>query len=274
MAKTVGFQRPKSRWFAVSDERELKKMARTPFVAGNWKMNTNKAAAVALAKGVASGTPASGVHVGIAPPFVYLDAVSQAIAGSAVLLGAQDVYFEKDGAFTGEISVAMLLDLGVKFVLTGHSERRHVIKESPELVAKKAQAIYNAGLTVVHCVGEKLEERDGGTTNQVVQKQLEELATSMDDANRIVIAYEPVWAIGTGRTASDAQAQEAHAFIRGFLAKRWNKAFADAVRIQYGGSMKPDNAAGLMAQADVDGGLIGGAALKPDSFLGIVKAAL
>jgi len=249
-------------------------MPRTPFVAGNWKMNTNKAAAAALAKGVAAGVPAGPVQVGVCPPFVYLDAVGQAIAGSAVLLGAQDVYHEKDGAFTGEISVAMLLDLGVKFVLTGHSERRHVLHESGELVGKKALAAYNAGLTVVHCVGEKLQERDAGTTNQVVQRQLEELATNMDVAARMVIAYEPVWAIGTGRTATDAQAQDAHAFIRDYLGKRWNKRFADAVRIQYGGSMKPENAQGLMAQPDVDGGLIGGAALKADSFLAIVKAAL
>ena len=249
-------------------------MARTPFVAGNWKMNTNKAAAVALAKGVAAAAPAGGVQVGVAPPFVYLDAVAAAVAGSPVLLGAQDAYFEKDGAYTGEISVSMLLDLGVRFVLTGHSERRHVLKESGELVAKKAQAIYNAGLTVVHCVGEKLEERDAGTTTQVVQQQLEELSPSLDDPTRVVIAYEPVWAIGTGRTATDAQAQEVHAFIRGLLAKRWNAAFADAVRIQYGGSMKPENAKGLLAEKDVDGGLIGGAALKADSFLAIAKAAL
>ncbi|HEX8912958.1 MAG TPA: triose-phosphate isomerase [Humisphaera sp.] len=249
-------------------------MARTPFVAGNWKMNTNKAAAVALAKGVAAGAPASGVQAGVAPPFVYLDAVGQALAGSSVLLGAQDAYFEKDGAFTGEVSLAMLKDLGVKFVLTGHSERRHVIKEPAELVAKKAQAIYDAGLIVVHCVGEQLAERDAGTTNAVVQKQVEELSQKLEDASRVVIAYEPVWAIGTGRTATDAQAQEAHAFIRDLLGKRWNKGFADAVRIQYGGSMKPENAKGLMAQTDVDGGLIGGAALKPDSFLAIVNAAV
>ena len=237
-------------------------------------MNTNKAGAVALAKGVAAGAPASGVQAGIAPPFVYLDAVVAAVAGSPVLVGAQDAYFEKDGAFTGEISLAMLKDLGVAFVLTGHSERRHVIKEPGELVAKKAQAIYDAGLIVVHCVGEKLEERDAGTTNQVVRAQLDELSAKLDDASRVVIAYEPVWAIGTGRTATDAQAQDAHAFIRQYMAKRWNQGFADGVRIQYGGSMKPDNAKGLLAQTDVDGGLIGGAALKADSFLAIVNAAL
>lgn len=248
-------------------------MARIKFVAGNWKMNTNKASAVELAKGVAKGAPASGVEGGIAPPFVYLDAVAQAIAGSPVLLGAQDAYFEKNGAFTGEISLEMLKDLGVKFVLTGHSERRHVILEPSALVAKKAAAIYAAGLTLVHCVGEKLDERDGGKTFSVVQAQLEEIDPSKtDDPARFVIAYEPVWAIGTGRNATDAQAQEVHAFIREFLGKRWNADFASRVRIQYGGSMKPENARGLLGQPDVDGGLIGGAALKADSFLAIVNA--
>ena len=245
---------------------------RTPFVAGNWKMNTNKAAAVALAQGVAAAPPA-GVQVGVAPPFVYLDAVAGAIAGSAVLLGAQDVYPDKDGAFTGEISIAMLKDLGVRFCLTGHSERRHVLNEPEQLTARKAHAVFAGGLTLVHCVGETLDERDRGETFDVVQTQLGELTDSIDDPDRLVIAYEPVWAIGTGRTATDDQAQEAHAYLRLTIAKRWGKDFADRVRIQYGGSMKPDNAAGLMAQPDVDGGLIGGAALKADSFLAIAAAA-
>jgi triosephosphate isomerase (TIM) len=247
--------------------------SRIPFVAGNWKMNTTKASAVELAKGIAKSAP-SNVHVGIAPPFVYLDAVGQAIAGSTVLLGAQDVYFEKVGAFTGEISVDMLKDLGVKFALNGHSERRHVIKESGELIAKKADAIYGAGLILVHCVGEKLDERQANKTLSVVQGQLDELHSGkIQDPDRLVVAYEPVWAIGTGHNASDAQAQEVHAYIRQAMAKKWNKDFADRVRIQYGGSMKPDNAKGLLTQTDVDGGLIGGAALKAESFLGIVEAA-
>src|SRR5689334_18585985 len=139
-------------------------MNRTPFVAGNWKMNISKASAVELARAVVRGAPKSGVEVGIAPPFVYLDAAAQAVAGSTILVGAQDVYFEKNGAFTGEVSVEMLKDVGVRFVLSGHSERRHVIHEPAELVAKKAQAIYTSGLTLVHCVGEKLEERDAGKT--------------------------------------------------------------------------------------------------------------
>jgi triosephosphate isomerase len=247
-------------------------MARTKFIAGNWKMNTTKATAVELATAVVKGS-SHGVEIGIAPPFVYLDAVHSVVAGSSVLLGAQDAYFEKSGAFTGEISVEMLKDIGVKFVLTGHSERRHVFKESPELIGKKAHAVYAAGLTLVHCVGEKLEERDANKTFSVVQAQLEELTSAMDNPNRVVIAYEPVWAIGTGRNATDAQAQEVHAYIRESIGKLWNKDFADKVRVQYGGSMKPENAKGLLAQPDVDGGLIGGAALKADSFLSIVNAA-
>jgi len=247
-------------------------MARVPFVAGNWKMNTTRATAVALADAIAKSAPRE-VMVGVAPPFVYIDAVVKATTGTNVLVGAQDVYFEKGGAFTGEVSVDMLKDIGAKFCLTGHSERRHVLGESPELVGKKAKAVYDAGLILIHCVGEKLEQRDAGQTLQVVQSQLDELDRTIADPDRLVIAYEPVWAIGTGRNATDAQAQEVHAFIRESLAKMWNTAFADRVRIQYGGSMKPENAAGLMAQTDVDGGLIGGAALKAESFLAILNAA-
>jgi triosephosphate isomerase len=249
-------------------------MARTKIVAGNWKMNTTKADAVALAKAVAAGTPASGVQVGIAPPFVYIDAVVQAVGASALMVGAQDAFCENFGAYTGEICVDQLKDLGVKFVLTGHSERRHVIKEPSELVAKKADKIYSAGLMLIHCVGEKLEERDANQTFAVVQKQLDELQPAkIADPARLVIAYEPVWAIGTGRNATDQQAQDVHAYIREAVGKKWNKDFASAVRIQYGGSMKPENAKGLLSQPDVDGGLIGGAALKADSFLAIVNAA-
>ncbi len=247
-------------------------MDRIPFVAGNWKMNTAKAGAVELAKAVAKGAP-RGVQVGIAPPFVYLDAVGQAIAGSPLVLGAQDAYFEKNGAFTGEISVEMLKDLGVSFALAGHSERRHVLGENSALIAKKAQAIYGGGLTLVHCVGEKIEQRDAGQTFDVVGRQLEELTAAIQDPGRLVIAYEPVWAIGTGRNATDAQAQEVHAYIRQSIAGRWNKDFADRVRIQYGGSMKPENARGLLAQPDIDGGLVGGASLKADGFLAIAAAA-
>ena len=246
---------------------------RTRFVAGNWKMNTTKASAVALATAVAKGMPRSGVRVGVAPPFVYLDAVAHAVAGTDLWVGAQDVYFAESGAFTGEISVAMLKDLGVRFCLTGHSERRRVLNEPEQLTAKKAHAVYAGGLALVHCVGETLDEREAGQTFDVIQTQLGELTSSIDDPARLVIAYEPVWAIGTGRTATDDQAQEAHLHIREVLARRWDKGFADGVTIQYGGSMKPDNAAGLIARPDVDGGLIGGAALKAETFLPIVNAA-
>ena len=238
-------------------------------------MNTTRAAAVALAKSVAEGAPKSGVDVGVAPPFVYLDAVATAIAGSTVLLGSQDCYHEVNGAFTGEVSVEMLKDLGVRFCLAGHSERRHVIGESGELVGKKAAAIYAGGLTLIHCVGEKIEQRDAGQTLPVVERQLNELQPGkITDPSRLVIAYEPVWAIGTGRIATDQQAQEVHAYIRQNLAKRWNPGFADQVRIQYGGSVKAENCAGLFEQPDVDGALVGGASLKADGFLGIAKAAI
>ncbi len=245
---------------------------RKSFVAGNWKMNTSKAVAVQLAKDIAAGARAN-MQLGVAPPFVYLDAVNAALGGSGVLLGAQDVYFEKNGAFTGEISIEMLKDVGVKFVLTGHSERRHVINEPSSLIAKKAKVVIDAGLILVHCVGEKLEQRDADKTLEVVQAQLDELKGTNPDVEKLVIAYEPVWAIGTGRNATDAQAQEVHAFIRKALGKMWSDDFAAKVRIQYGGSMKPDNAKGLLGQPDIDGGLIGGAALKADSFLAIANAA-
>jgi triosephosphate isomerase len=243
---------------------------RTPFIAGNWKMNTTKATAIDLARGVVQGAPAK-VDVGVAPPFVYLDAVGQAIAGSTVMLGAQDAYGRKNGAFTGEISVEMLKDLNVKFVLNGHSERRHILHDSPELVAEKADAIYAAGLILIHCVGEKPDERDAGRTLAVVETQLKELKPSiMPDPGRLVIAYEPVWAIGTGLTPTEPQVQEVHAYIRHTLGKMWNTHFSDRVRIQYGGSMNAANAAKLLALPDVDGGLIGGAAMKAESFLTIV----
>jgi triosephosphate isomerase len=246
---------------------------RNKFVAGNWKMNMTKTSSIELARAIARSVP-TGVEVGIAPPFVYLDAVGGALAGSKVMLGAQDVYCETGGAFTGEICVPMLKDLGVKFCLVGHSERRHIIKEPSDLIARKTEALYTSGLIPVHCVGETLDQRDASQTFDIVKTQLSEITRKIDDPNRLVIAYEPVWAIGTGRNATDQQAQEVHAFIRQTLATMWNRDFADRVRIQYGGSMKPENAKGLMSQPDVDGGLIGGASLKAESFLAIVNAAV
>jgi len=244
---------------------------RTSSIAGNWKMNTDRAEGAALAGAIAAHG-VSGVEVGCAPPFPYLAGLRD-VLGKNALLGAQNCYFEPSGAFTGEVSVEMLRDIGCDFVLVGHSERRHVIGEGTDLLAKKAAAVFNGGLTLVHCVGETLDERDADRTLSVIEQQLAELSPNMDDPGRLVIAYEPVWAIGTGRTATDEQAQEVHAYIRSELAEEWSPEFADNVRIIYGGSVKPENATGLMAQPDVDGALVGGASLKAESFLSIVKAA-
>ena len=245
---------------------------RTPFVAGNWKMNTDRASGQALARAVAAGAP-DGVDVGIAPPVVYLPLLQEVI-GESLLLGAQNAYCEPKGAYTGEVSVEMLKDVGCDFCLVGHSERRHILGETTELLARKASAVYHSGLILLHCVGETLQERDAGRTLAVIEQQLAELSPKMDDPAKLVIAYEPVWAIGTGRNATEGQAQEVHAYIRSELAEEWNPAFADAVRIVYGGSVKPENARGLLGQPDVDGALVGGASLQADSFLAIVNAAL
>jgi triosephosphate isomerase (TIM) len=251
---------------------------RTPFVAGNWKMAGDSQSSVSLAKGVVSGSKdvaGHGVHVAIIPPFVYLSAVAQTISSSGVSLGAQDVYFESKGAFTGEISSAMLKDVGCTYVLCGHSERRHVIGENDALVNKKLLAAISGGLLPILCVGELLAERDGGQTEQVVEKQLKAglAGVSADKMHAVTIAYEPVWAIGTGRTATPQQAQEVHQFIRALLGKMYDKKLADEIRLQYGGSVKPDNAKELMAQKDVDGLLVGGASLKAEDFVKIIQAA-
>ncbi len=254
---------------------------RTPIVGGNWKMNTNAASGRALGQDVAKLVAAERLgekcQVAVFPPFVYLRDVRAAIdsAGAGVMLGAQDAYFENDGAFTGEVSLAMLKDCGVSIVLAGHSERRHVIGETDAIVNRKVKAILAAGLTCILCVGEKLEERERGETDAVNTRQITAglAGVSESEMARIVIAYEPVWAIGTGKTATPADAQSAHAVIRQTLAKLYSQHVAQATRIQYGGSMKASNAAELVAQTDVDGGLIGGASLKADEFLGIVRAA-
>jgi triosephosphate isomerase len=216
------------------------------------------------------------VDVAVIPPFVYLQAVAQAVSSSAVAVGAQDVYFEQKGAFTGEISPAMLKDVGCTYVLCGHSERRHVICEGDELVGKKVTAAINGGLLPILCVGELLEERDAGKMEKVVERHLRTGLAGLDveKMSAVTIAYEPVWAIGTGRTATPQQAQEVHQFIRGLLAKMYSKSLADEIRILYGGSVKPDNAKELMTQADVDGLLVGGASLKADDFVKIIRASV
>ncbi|HPC94353.1 MAG TPA: triose-phosphate isomerase [Sedimentisphaerales bacterium] len=251
---------------------------RKPFVAGNWKMNTDSHSGVALAKAVVdrtSGLAGSRVDVAVLPPFVYLSAVGAAISSSGVALGAQDVYFEAKGAFTGEISAAMLKDVGCTYVLCGHSERRHVLGESDELINKKVAASISGGLLPILCVGELLAERDASQTEQVVERQTRAglAGLSAEKMGAVTIAYEPVWAIGTGRTATPQQAQEVHAFIRKLLSQMHDKSVARDMRILYGGSVKADNAEELMGQPDVDGCLVGGASLKADDFVQIIEAA-
>ncbi len=252
-------------------------MMRKPFIGGNWKMNTDGKSAVELAKSVAQNCAGilDKVDVSVCPPFVYLAAVKQALGSSNIGLGAQDVYFEAKGAFTGEISCQMLNDIGCKNVLIGHSERRHVIKETDELINKKLIAAIEAGLLPIFCVGELLEERKTEKTEQVVKEQIQKgmAGITVEKAKAVTIAYEPVWAIGTGVNATPAQAQEVHLMIRQLIASTYNKDFAAQIRIQYGGSAKPDNAAELMSQPDIDGLLVGGASLKADDFSAMVKAA-
>ncbi len=251
---------------------------RRPFVGGNWKMNTHASSAAALAQQVASGVGIdSGAEVAIFPPFVYLDRVGAALTktGSHVALGAQNCFHEPDGAYTGEISLTMLKDIGVKTVLTGHSERRHALGESDELVGSKTAAVVNAGLLCLLCVGEQLEERKAGATDAVNERQLRAgLAdVSAGSMEQLVIAYEPVWAIGTGLTATPQDAQAAHAQIRVVLEDLYDVSIASRVRVLYGGSVKPGNAGELFSAPDIDGGLIGGASLNAADFLAIVAAA-
>jgi triosephosphate isomerase len=249
---------------------------RRPLIVGNWKMNLNRRQAVELAEAVARGIGADcPADVAVCPPSVYLDAVGAALQGSPVGLGAQNVYHQPDGAFTGELSTAMLKDVGCRFVIVGHSERRHILGETNADVNQKLLVVLATGLTPILCVGEKLEERQSGRTQQVVREQLEIglEGVSTDDAARVVIAYEPVWAIGTGVVATPDQAEEVHADLRRLLASRYNDQTASGAIIQYGGSVKPDNAAQLLGQKNIDGFLVGGASLKADSFLAIVGAA-
>ena len=236
-------------------------------------MNLDAAGAVELAKGLNSAD-ATHADILVCPSYVYLDAVAKATAGSSVSVGAQDASFEASGAFTGEISCGMLKDVGCQFVILGHSERRHVIGECDKLINKKIHAVLAAGLTPILCVGEKLEERESGKTLEVVKSQFEGSldGLSADQMKQTVVAYEPVWAIGTGKTASPEQAQEVHADLRKIIAERYNSKTAEQVRILYGGSVKPANAAELMSQTDIDGALVGGASLKADSFIEIIKA--
>jgi triosephosphate isomerase len=247
---------------------------RRKLVVGNWKMNGSKASNAALLSGISAGIDGAKADCAVCAPAPYLAQCEAALAGSLAAWGAQDVSRHAGGAYTGEVSATMLADFACRYVIVGHSERRACHAESSELVAKKAVAALEAGLTPIVCVGETLAEREAGRTVAVVSAQLGAVLTLLDGAGvaRIVLAYEPVWAIGTGRTATPEMAQEVHAQLRAQLREKHGAA-AETVRILYGGSLKPDNAKELMAQPDIDGGLIGGAALKTADFLAIVDAA-
>lgn len=246
-------------------------------VAGNWKMNTTRQAGVALAAELAAAArqPDAAVDVLVCPPYPYLLPVGEQLQGSAVLLGAQDVYFEAPGAFTGAVAVDMLRDCGCRYVILGHSERRHVMGEDDALINRKVQAALRGGLQVVLCVGELLSEREAGQTEKVLDTQMEGglQGVSEEQAAHVVIAYEPVWAIGTGVTASPEQAESAHEHLRKWLRSRYSAALSDRMQILYGGSVKADNAESLLGQPNVDGALVGGASLKAASFVPIIDAA-
>ena len=248
---------------------------RKKFIAGNWKMYTTAAGARALAEAVARGVTDNAVTVAVCPPFPWLALVADALRGSNVAVGAQNCHPQSEGAFTGEVSPQMILDAGCRYVIVGHSERRHGLGEPDRFLNLKVKAATTAGLTVIFCVGELLAEREAGQTEDVLWFQVAAglNGLSPDAVSRLVIAYEPVWAIGTGRVASPAQAQAVHTFIRRRFGVHYGEAAAQGLTIVYGGSVKPENAAEILKQPDVDGALVGGASLKADSFLGIIRAA-
>jgi len=246
---------------------------RTPFIAANWKMHKSIAEAVEFARVFAPLVrDVTDVEIAIAPAFTSLAALRAALGTSRVALAGQNAHFEAKGAFTGEISVAMLADVGCRHVILGHSERRALFGETDAFIAKKLRAVQAAGLRPILCVGESAVEREAGRTFDVLRSQLEGSLAEADPSHaaELVVAYEPVWAIGTGKTATPELAQEAHGFVRARLAERFGPA-AESIRIQYGGSVKPENTADLMAQADIDGALVGGASLDPVSFSAIIR---
>jgi triosephosphate isomerase len=251
-------------------------MSRRPFIAGNWKMNTRRESAVKLVKELIQGLGEESIaEVAVCPPSVYLSVVADALAGSPIELGAQNLYAAGDGAYTGEINAAMLTDVGCRFVILGHSERRQLMGETDADVAKKLQAALTGNLVPIVCVGETLSEREAGDTEKVVETQVRGSLDGLDDvrAAGIVIAYEPVWAIGTGLTATPDQAEAVHKMIRSLLGDMFSLEIAAQIRIQYGGSVKADNAAELLGQPNIDGALVGGASLKSADFLAIIAAA-
>ncbi len=248
---------------------------RRPLIAGNWKMNLNGAEATSLGAAVRAGVSGANADVVLCPPFVYLAQVARALDGSTLGTGAQNVSASPNGALTGEISIPMCLDCGASHVILGHSERRQMMGETDPAINQKLLAVLGSTLIPIVCVGETLEERESGQTLEVVQRQCQGafLGVSEEMARRVILAYEPVWAIGTGKTASPAQAQEVHGDLRKWLENRYNAALSQAVRILYGGSVKGSNAVELLTQPDIDGALVGGASLKADEFLQIIAAA-
>ncbi len=248
---------------------------RRTLIAGNWKMNCTRSEAAKLAQGVVGGVADAAVDIVVCPPFTALDTVSSVISGTNVALGAQDIFWESAGAYTGEISPDMLLDAGCSYVIVGHSERRQYMSETDEMVNRKVRAALKAGLKVMMCVGETLDEREAGKMEEIVKREVVNglAEISAGQLKSLSIAYEPIWAIGTGKTATPQQANEAHEFIRNVVADLYGAEAAQTFIIQYGGSVKPDNTADLMAESHVDGALVGGASLKADSFVQIVKAA-
>jgi len=249
---------------------------RKPIIAGNWKMYKTVSEALKFVHELTRTVDGiKDVDVVVCPPFTALAKVAEALRGTGIGVGAQDVYWVDEGAFTGEISPVMLKDAGCSYVIIGHSERRQFFGEIDDYVNRKVKAVLERGLTPIICVGERIEERESGITERVVKTQTEAglAGLTADQTAGLVIAYEPVWAIGTGKTASDADAQQVIGFIRGLVSDLYGGDVAAKVRIQYGGSVKPQNAAGLMAQPDIDGALVGGASLDVQSFSGIVKAA-
>ena len=251
---------------------------RSYIIAGNWKMNKTVAESVALAEEiVAKAKGISKAEVVIAPTYLAAAKVADVVKGTNVKLAVQDIHWENQGAFTGKVSIDMVKEIGAEYIIIGHSEQRQYFHETDHTVNLKAKKVLGAGLKPIICIGETLEEREGGKEKleSVLTAQVEGAYKdiSKEDALKTVIAYEPVWAIGTGRVATDEQAQETQKYVRSLVAKLYGEPVAEAIRIQYGGSMKPDNAAGLLAQKDIDGGLIGGAALKADLFFSIIEAA-
>lgn len=249
---------------------------RKKVIAGNWKMNKDLNESQSLVSGIIDGLGSDDkCDVIVCPPFTSLSEVNSLIKNTQIKLGAQNVYFEHDGAFTGEISVSMLKSVGCEYVIIGHSERRTIFGETDELINKKIKKALAGGLKVIFCLGESLAQREEGITNSVVENQLQKGLDGItpEELANIIIAYEPIWAIGTGKTATKEQAQEVHAFIRSYIFTKFSKESGEKIIIQYGGSVKPDNASSLLSQPDIDGALVGGACLKADSFLGIIAAA-